>query len=47
MDDGTELEYRAGDVGLIPPGHDGWVIGDEPVVMIDFQGMIDYARQAK
>jgi len=47
MDDGTELVYRAGDVGLIPAGHDGWVIGDEPVVMIDFQGMIDYARQAK
>jgi len=47
MDDGTELEYRAGDVSFIPPGHDGWVIGDEPVVVVDFQGMLDYATQAK
>ena len=32
---------------LIPPGHDGWVVGDEPVVMVDFQGMVDYAKAAK
>ena len=25
-------------------GHDAWVIGDEPVVVIDFQGMLDYAK---
>ncbi len=47
MDDGTEFECRAGDVSLLPPGHDGWVVGDEPVVVIDFQGMVDYAKQAK
>jgi hypothetical protein len=47
MDDGTEFEARAGEVALIPPGHDGWVVGDEPVVLIDFQGMLDYAKQAK
>jgi hypothetical protein len=47
MDDGTELVYRAGDVSLIPPGHDGYVIGDEPVVVVDFQGMVDYAKQGK
>ena len=45
MDDGTELECKAGDVSLLPIGHDAWVVGDEPVVVVDFQGMIDYAKQ--
>jgi hypothetical protein len=44
MDDGTEFECQAGDVSLLPSGHDAWVVGDEPVVMVDFQGMIDYAK---
>jgi hypothetical protein len=44
MDDGTEFECRAGDVSLLPSGHDGWVVGNEPAVVIDFQGMIDYAK---
>ena len=44
MDDGTERDCRAGDVSLLPPGHDAWVVGTEPVVVIDFQGMVDYAR---
>jgi mannose-6-phosphate isomerase-like protein (cupin superfamily) len=35
MDDGEELEYGAGDVVAIPPGHDGWTIGDEPAVWIE------------
>lgn len=46
MDDGTELECRAGDVSSVPPGHDAWVVGDEPVVLVDFQGMIDYAKRS-
>lgn len=46
MDDGTEKDFRAGDVSLIPPGHDGWVVGNEPVVMVDFQGMMDYAKES-
>jgi hypothetical protein len=37
MDDGAEHEFRAGEVGSIPPGHDAWVVGDERVVFIDFQ----------
>jgi hypothetical protein len=45
MDDGTEFECKAGDVSLLPTGHDAWVVGYEPVVIVDFQGMIDYARQ--
>lgn len=46
MDDGTELECRPGDVSLLPSGHDAWVVGDEPAVVVDFQGMLDYARSA-
>ena len=45
MDYGTEKECRAGDVSLLPPGHDAWVVGDEPVVVVDFQGMVDYAKK--
>lgn len=46
MDDGTEIECRPGDVSLLPSGHDAWVVGDEPVVLVDFQGMVDYAKKA-
>jgi uncharacterized cupin superfamily protein len=45
MDDGTEFECKPGDVSLIPPGHDAWVVGNEPVVLVDFQGMVDYAKR--
>lgn len=45
MDDGTQLECKAGDVSLLPTGHDAWVVGDEPVVVVDFQGMVDYAKE--
>ena len=46
MDDGTTRECKAGDVSLLPPGHDAWVVGNEPVVVVDFQGMADYAKSA-
>jgi quercetin dioxygenase-like cupin family protein len=36
MADGTERELAAGDFFDVPPGHDTWVIGDEPYVSIDF-----------
>ena len=42
--DGTMAEVRAGSVYHIDPGHDGWVIGDEPVVVIEFQGARTYAK---
>lgn len=38
MDDGTEFEVRPGDVFDIPPGHDNWVIGDEPMVTVIWGG---------
>jgi len=46
MDDGTQLECKVGDVSLLPTGHDAWVVGNEPVVVVDFQGMIDYAKES-
>jgi quercetin dioxygenase-like cupin family protein len=45
MDDGTEREVKAGEIALIPPGHDGWVVGNEPVVAFDFQGLVDYGKK--
>jgi hypothetical protein len=44
MDDGTMLECHAGEVSLLPSGHDAWVVGNETVVIVDFQGMLDYAK---
>ena len=46
MDDGTEAEFGPGDIGVIPPGHDAWVVGDEPVVAVDITGMVNYAKHA-
>jgi len=46
MDDGTEATFGPGDVSLLPPGHDAWVVGDDPVVVIDVQGMVNYAVKA-
>lgn len=46
MDDGSEREFGPGEVFSIPAGHDGWVVGDEPCVMVDFAGMENYARQS-
>ena len=45
MDDGTQFENVAGDVSYLPKGHDAWVIGDEPVMFIDFQGLIDFVNE--
>lgn len=34
--DGCVVEYKAPQVVAIDPGHDGWVVGREPVVLIEF-----------
>jgi hypothetical protein len=34
--DGCVIEHRAPQIIAIDPGHDGWVVGKEPVVMIEF-----------
>jgi len=46
LDDGEEMEFGAGDFAVMPAGHDAWVVGDEPCVVIDWQGFADYARPA-
>ena len=45
MDDGSEEEFGPGDTAVIPAGHNAWVVGDEPVVAIDFTGSRDYAKE--
>lgn len=45
MDDGTEAVASPGDAFVIGPGHDGWVVGDEPCVMLDWSGGAEYARR--
>jgi hypothetical protein len=37
-DDGTELDLGPGDVYRLDPGHDAWVLGDEPAVALEFEG---------
>jgi hypothetical protein len=35
MLNGNEYEYGPGDISVIQPGHDAWVVGNEPVIVID------------
>jgi hypothetical protein len=44
-DDGTEVTITPGDAYVIEPGHDAWVIGSEPVTLVDFsEQMLEYAK---
>jgi hypothetical protein len=43
-EDGTAGEAQAGEVYRITPGHDAWVMGDEAVVVVEFQGAAHYAE---
>ncbi len=45
MDDGTEFETVAGEISYVSTGHDAWVVGDEKVVVIDWNGATHYAEQ--
>jgi quercetin dioxygenase-like cupin family protein len=42
MDMGREVVMRAGDFFYVPPGHDSWVLGDEPYVSLHILGSEDY-----
>jgi mannose-6-phosphate isomerase-like protein (cupin superfamily) len=44
MRDGTEFEVGPGEVTALPSGHDAWVVGNEPVVLIDWAGASNYAK---
>ncbi|MCW2751794.1 MAG: hypothetical protein JWR83_2904, partial [Aeromicrobium sp.] len=44
MSDGTEFDAVAGDVTALPHGHDAWVVGDEPAVVVDWWGASNYAK---
>jgi hypothetical protein len=44
MEDGTEFIAGPGDVTSLPSGHDAWVVGDEPVVVVDWFGASNYAK---
>jgi len=46
MNDGSEGEVGPGDAARIEPGHDAWVLGDEPCVAVDFGAMASYAQRA-
>ncbi|MFJ8691595.1 cupin domain-containing protein [Streptomyces roseolilacinus] len=44
MDDGESVELGPGDFMSVAPGHDAWVLGDEPCVALDWTGFGEYAR---
>jgi hypothetical protein len=44
-DDGSEFDARAGDVTILPTRHDAWVVGDEPVEVVDWSGATNYAAR--
>ncbi len=46
MDDGTEAEVGPGDAFVAAPGHDAWVVGNEPCIALDFSGMEQYAKRS-
>jgi len=43
-EDGTAHEITGGEAYLIRPGHDAWVVGDEPFVGVEFKSAADYAK---
>lgn len=43
-EDGTEAEVSVGDAYVIEPGHDAWVVGDAPVVVLEFESAETYAK---
>ena len=46
MDDGSEFVAGPGDVTALPSGHDAWVVGDEPVVVVDWCGASKYGKES-
>ncbi|MGA8276380.1 MAG: cupin domain-containing protein [Thermoplasmata archaeon] len=44
MADGTEFDAGPGEVMFLPPGHDAWVVGNEPALVIDWIGVTNHAK---
>jgi hypothetical protein len=47
MSDGVEFDATPGQVTALPSGHDAWVVGDEPVVVVDWCGASHYAEESR
>ena len=47
MDEGAEQEFGPNDAFEIHSGHDAWVVGEEPCIMLDLSGADEYAEEAK
>lgn len=47
MESGEEFDVRPGEVSYLPARHDAWVVGDEPVVVVDWFGATHYAEKQK
>lgn len=45
MQDGKEFEVGPGEISFLPSGHDAWVVGNDPVILVDWAGLGDYARR--
>ena len=43
--DGDEQEVGPGDVAIVSPGHDAWVVGEEAVTGVDWSGLGEYAKR--
>jgi quercetin dioxygenase-like cupin family protein len=44
MNDGTEVELVPGDFAVIEPGHDAWVVGNEPNVLLEMAAIEKSAK---
>ena len=47
MDDGTKLVCKPGDVSLLPSGHDAWVVGNEPQLLLISRGWLTMLKPIK
>jgi len=45
MDTGVVHIMKAGDLFYIAPGHDSWVVGNEPYISLHFEGAEAYAQE--
>ena len=45
MQDGSIREMKAGDIFYVAPGHDSWVIGDQPYVSLHLMGAEQYGKK--